>query len=199
MTTLWTHKRLQRLFDRYNVKFWGGKLPRYTVIASILTPHELGICHIDERRIEIDPHAALDDREIHATLLHEMAHAATPDDGHGPLWQSEMRRLIRIASADLKAKLQFRLDGFELAPTIAEALVESRDRGWDRPDEPWSAKVLADLRSRHGVGGHLATRLRAWHRYGQRRGREMERTHLLWTLLQVEERAERRGQLNTAS
>lgn len=96
------------------------------------------------------------------------ANAAAPGDGDGPPWQREMRRLIRIAPADLKAQLQLRLDVFELAPTVVEALIESLDRGWDRPDELWSVELLADLRSRHGVDGHLTKRLRAWHRHAQR-------------------------------
>lgn len=193
--TIWTEKRLKHLFDRYNARYWGGKFPQYTVVISDLAAQDcLGFCHVKERRIEIDSYAALDDREICATLLHEMAHAATPGDGHGPSWQGEMRRLMRVAPVDLKVKLQFRLDAFELAPTGVDALIESRDRGWDRPDEPWSAELLAVLRSKHGVDGQLATRLRAWHRHGRRRGREEGKTHLLWTLFQVEETAEDRGQ-----
>jgi hypothetical protein len=95
MKTTWTEARLQRLFDRYNKRFWRGKLRGYTVGTKDLSGEgEMGVCDCKRRAISIDVAAHRSDREVRATLLHEMAHAAAPNGypAHGyPFWgQLEM-------------------------------------------------------------------------------------------------------------
>jgi len=36
--TTWTEKRLARLFQRYNKKYWNGKLPEYSVKIDTTFP-----------------------------------------------------------------------------------------------------------------------------------------------------------------
>ncbi len=102
--TKWTDERLQRLFDRYNRLYWSRKLPRYSVYIS--DHFNGGMCFRREREIILHSEAVATDREVRATLLHEMAHAATRR-GHGTQWRQEMRRLCRagapIDSRDLES------------------------------------------------------------------------------------------------
>lgn len=133
--------------------------------------------------------------EVRATLPHEMAHADTPEDGLGALWQGEIRKLIRLTPAYLKAALQFDLEVFELAPTMITAPKGSRDQGWYSPSEPYGAGLLAEVRPSSSNDGRLATRLRAWYRDGQRVCREEARTPLIRILWQIKGEAERTRQL----
>jgi hypothetical protein len=89
----WTEQRLQRLFDRYNLRFWGGRLPRVRVRVCDLDCY--GECDFEreEIRIDIDRHAN-NDREIRATLLHEMAHVAA-GPGHSSKFWLQIENLLR--------------------------------------------------------------------------------------------------------
>jgi hypothetical protein len=95
MKTQWSDARLGRLFDRYNRVHWSGHLPAYRVrIASFEKEQRLGQCDWKKRLIEIDTEAHASDRKIHATLLHEMVHAATRT-GHGLKFFAQMERLLQ--------------------------------------------------------------------------------------------------------
>lgn len=116
--TDWNEKQLARLFDRYNQRYWRGRLPRYQVT---LTDRFKG-CRCDRRArtIYINP-----SYPAPTLLLHEMAHAAS-NGRHGPVWQSELRRLIRLG-AHLKKELAEYTDRKPITPT--EILGEFYDAG----------------------------------------------------------------------
>jgi SprT-like family len=91
--------KFQRLFDHYNRRFFGGRLPRYTVVIS--DRFTGGRCDRLHRTIFLNPRSASG-----KLLLHEMAHAAT-NDRHGKNWQSEMQRLISLG-----ARVKCELEGY---------------------------------------------------------------------------------------
>lgn len=108
--TSWSDRRLTALFNRYNRRFWKGKLPAYTVTADTssrpLRENWRGLCVSKERVIYIDVAAHRGDREIRATLLHEMVHAAVacgqeePDAlAHGYCFWRETERLLKKGAA----------------------------------------------------------------------------------------------------
>lgn len=97
MQTHWTEARLKRLFDRYNRKFWRGRLKSYTVRVKDLSGRTMATCDDKLCALFIDAAKHKTDREIRATLLHEMAHAATPKDypAHGYQFWGQLEMLLR--------------------------------------------------------------------------------------------------------
>ena len=95
----WTEQRLTRLFAHYNRLYWRERLPRVRVrIAELEGLHGQWVPENDEIRIDIASH--LNDREVRATLLHEMAHVAEwprrkPNSNHGFTFWGEIERLLR--------------------------------------------------------------------------------------------------------
>ena len=92
---------VQKLFERYNRRFWEGKLAGWTVSevhCSDGGPRgDLG--HTDNEAQEIFIQIGLPSAERRDTLLHEMCHAATPSDlCHGDLWQKEMLRIDKLGA-----------------------------------------------------------------------------------------------------
>lgn len=105
--TTWTSRRLQRLFVRYNKRFWKGKLPQYSVVAT--TQYKGGLCKKRERTILINIYTQECDRRVRSTLLHEMAHAACPSGaGHGKVWLKEMERLKERGAPILKDEFSYK-------------------------------------------------------------------------------------------
>ena len=93
MITVWTERRLQRLFKRYNKRFWQGGLDNWTVDTDESHCEGLyGHCDGKGRTIHVRVSAHTSDRSVRATLVHEMAHAATNGD-HGTQWRREIERL----------------------------------------------------------------------------------------------------------
>jgi hypothetical protein len=90
----WTEQRLQRLYARYNCRFWAGRLPAVRVCIS-----NLAVCYGEwdvgqwQIKIDIERHES-NDREIRATLLHEMAHVAA-GPGHNSKFWLQIERLLR--------------------------------------------------------------------------------------------------------
>jgi hypothetical protein len=98
----WDSQRLQRLFDRYNERFFGGRLVGWTVVPfSGKVKGAIGHCHgqcVDEmKQIRICGTYHESDREVRATLVHEMAHAVTSGE-HEDEWPAEMKRLRRAGA-----------------------------------------------------------------------------------------------------
>lgn len=86
--TTWTDDRLARLFARYRRKYWptSRRLRRYSIRVAALD-HYCGQCEYDTRTLLIDPAAHPSDRELRATVLHEMIHAVVGMGGHhAPFW-----------------------------------------------------------------------------------------------------------------
>jgi hypothetical protein len=92
-------RQLRTLFQRFNKKYFGGRLPAYSirVVHHMSRKGETGHCDDQKRVIKILP--GMSDEEAISTLLHEMAHAATDGDHLAP-WKKVMVRL-RQAGAPL--------------------------------------------------------------------------------------------------
>jgi hypothetical protein len=94
MKTEWTQQRVERLFERYNRIYWRGKLSGYRVVLADLSKESAwGLCEWRKKIIKINPHRE-SDREVRATLLHEMAHAASRS-GHTVPFFAQLERLIK--------------------------------------------------------------------------------------------------------
>lgn len=96
LKTAWSPRRLARLFDRYNGKFWAGRIGNFTVSAPALGG-PLGLCDSKAREIHIDVEAHRTDREVRSTLLHEMAHGAAGRCriAHGYKFWAEVEGLLK--------------------------------------------------------------------------------------------------------
>jgi hypothetical protein len=91
---------LQRLFDELNEKHWNGKLPTVPLRFARLG-RALGTCgkrgiYIDRRHIASVPwrqskNLLID--SVEDTMLHEMAHLATPGSNHGRAFRREGKRV----------------------------------------------------------------------------------------------------------
>jgi len=139
-------EELQRLFDRYNRKYWRAQLPRYTVVVS--TRWHGGYCAKRLRAIFIHPDIAADDRRAKRTLLHEMSHAAAPSD-HGKLWKAEMRRLKRQGAPILEMDIT-EYESSENVPTRSDILQGFYDAGLELAAETWRA-MRRNLGYQHGL------------------------------------------------
>jgi hypothetical protein len=101
---------LQKLFDRYNRRFWNGKLSGWTAVEVHLCEAsgfhgEYGATDMEYRHIHIQ--IGLSPAEKRKTLLHEMCHAATPEDEiHGPSWQTEMLRIAKLGALGMAAEVR---------------------------------------------------------------------------------------------
>jgi hypothetical protein len=87
----------QALFEEFNQQYFAGRLPHYRVVVvpSITRLGEQG--RILRRRRLIELQILSPQEEMVATLLHEMAHAAT-NDHHAARWQEEMYRLQHLGA-----------------------------------------------------------------------------------------------------
>lgn len=97
--TNWSPARLIQLFQRYNSRYWKGKLSRYVVkIGDLSDRGAIGLCLFIEHEIVVDVAAHSNDAEIRSTLLHEMAHAAdksTSRYAHGDGFFEQIEHLLR--------------------------------------------------------------------------------------------------------
>jgi len=140
----WTEERLQRLFDDYNRRYWRGRLPRYNVVIS--DTYWGSACDRRNRQVFFHPvvFERSSERQVRETLLHEMAHAATPGV-HSKAWYREMKRLHRLGAPvdasdltmDFTASYEVIFDEFE-------------EHGWDSPSMPWK-ETLRRLAYRMGL------------------------------------------------
>jgi hypothetical protein len=101
---------LQKLFERYNRRFFGGKLRGWTVDevhcsdGPAGTHGEYGACCDDERAIFIQ--LGLSPTEKRKTLLHEMCHAVARDECHDEPWQKEMLRIAELGARGMASEAQ---------------------------------------------------------------------------------------------
>ncbi|MGO9590663.1 MAG: SprT-like domain-containing protein [Candidatus Acidiferrales bacterium] len=93
---------VQKLFERYNRRYFGGKLRGWTadeVHCSDLPAgrhREYGSCCNETREIFIQ--IGLSATEKRKTLLHEMCHATACDGCHDESWQKEMSRIAELGA-----------------------------------------------------------------------------------------------------
>jgi hypothetical protein len=95
--TRWNTQRLNRLFKRYNRRYWGGKLPDLRVVNRKLVAC-VGEYVRKEQEILVDVSAHPNDREVRSTLLHEMAHAGNRSGSwiaHGYGFWAQIENLLR--------------------------------------------------------------------------------------------------------
>jgi hypothetical protein len=115
--TEWTEQRLQKLFQRYDLKFFDGRLSEngWTVKVKSIPRRGQGMVMFKfftdeyEKQILFDPlYCWSNNWRMRADLLHEMAHAASGDGGHheNGAWCAEMKRL-KVAGAPVGAGLHY--------------------------------------------------------------------------------------------
>lgn len=135
----WTEARLVRLFSRYNRKFWSGRLRGWSVDMSP-TIGLFGCCIKRTHQISVRIAAHDSDRQVRATLVHEMAHAATTV-GHNARWRREMERLRRrgapTSALDFLVPYKYRL--------IVTSFMDAAESG-----ASWT-EALSDLGEQYGL------------------------------------------------
>jgi hypothetical protein len=98
---------LGRLFDRYNLKYFDGRLSGWTVGCTNadrtlcrIEPNVGGLCCLATKRISIDIENWWTSWDLRMTMIHEMAHAASFDESHwgDGAWFAEMERLKRAGA-----------------------------------------------------------------------------------------------------
>jgi hypothetical protein len=95
--TVWEDSRLMSQFERYNLRFWSGRLEGWSVIESEECAGTYGECDPSRRLILVRPWKHNSDFEVRATLVHEMAHAASNRD-HDEKWRMEMMRVKALGA-----------------------------------------------------------------------------------------------------
>ena len=94
-----TRDRLRRLLERYNRRFWRGKLRGVRIYNSSLMQRKrlMGAYNPVLREIQIDVKVHISDRQVRSTVLHEMCHAAVAanSDEHGREFWAEVEKLLR--------------------------------------------------------------------------------------------------------
>ncbi len=179
---------VQKLFLRFNEKYFGGRLPNYRVIQSDLYG-SWGICRTKQREIHLSP--GLQGSALRIILLHEMAHAAS-NGRHADLWKKEMRRLVRLGAPlkrELSKYLKSTIDEHQLIAEMKNTGFEIGDRSqWpsvrqnagyrnqlvDRngnAESPAAERLLRKFRSAFltGVKQHEDLKRRRWKHRCQRK------------------------------
>jgi hypothetical protein len=90
--TAWPNRRLADLFRRYNRRFFNGRLREWIVTSTGKFHGHYGQADLRHKVLFVQIPAHSTDEGVRATLIHEMAHAAT-NGAHGRLWRTEMQRL----------------------------------------------------------------------------------------------------------
>lgn len=104
-TLLWPQGELKQFYRKYNRKYFSNKLTdRVEVCWSTLGGNHYGRTQelVDGFLLLLYDPASTEEKAMHMTLLHEMAHIATWSErrSHGPKWKAEMRRLAKIGAFD---------------------------------------------------------------------------------------------------
>lgn len=138
--TAWDEARLQRLFERYNKRYWNAKLRSHSIRIEKLAGQEAyGQYRRKGRQILIDIDAIESDREIRSVFIHEMVHAATSSK-HDPEFWGETERLLRQGAPITDTFFSI----------IASSAIDAGAAGfWDsRPEFPLCAQAMRRLAKR---------------------------------------------------
>lgn len=138
-----TQATLQDLFNRFNQRYWFGRLPQYAVFHS--DRYAQGYCRKGQREIYIN--IGIKGPLAKRLLLHEMAHAAT-SGGHGKAWQAEMQRLARMGAPTKRDLTAYQNPSKKFG--LPEILAEFEGAGFELPDASW-----ADVRQNIGYSNSL--------------------------------------------
>jgi hypothetical protein len=95
--TAWGESRLTRLFEHYDLRFWSGRLSGWSVIDSEECAGLYGQCDPTRKLILVRLRTHDSDFEVRATVVHEMAHAAS-SLGHDEEWHTEIMRLKALGA-----------------------------------------------------------------------------------------------------
>jgi SprT-like family len=163
---MWTNARLQATFKKFNREYFCGMLQDWAVafdegclgLYGYADPEKLRIC------IRLSEHSG--DHDVKATLIHEMAHAATTeDDAHGDRWASEMHRL-RAAGAPTNP-LDF-IPDYDKNRWLVTSFIEAAESGasWEEASssllEPDTSPELRNV-CKHFFNLHPAERRPEYH------------------------------------
>jgi SprT-like family len=134
----------EALFDRYNRKYFGGRLPKYAIDVS--GRYIRGCCMRRKRVIYLPARAG-----VRGLLMHEMCHAAA-GNRHGDAWMAEMRRVralgAPVAAADISGYLPGRP---ETRPTTKRDVIgEIEDRVMQNRAVP-IGRIVRDILYECGV------------------------------------------------
>jgi len=91
---------LSRRFSSLNRRFFGGKLPRDTIVVWMRNRDLMGACILAPATVSVHQGLRNWPKAAEMTLLHEMCHLALGNYGHGPTFQREMRRLALAGAFD---------------------------------------------------------------------------------------------------
>ncbi len=95
---------LGQMYDRLNRKWWSNSLPKYTVAfegeedTPPMDGDTLGQVFHDRKLIvlsHVRSIVRLGFDGVEEVLKHEMSHLGSGDDGHGPAFQAELKRVSR--------------------------------------------------------------------------------------------------------
>jgi SprT-like family protein len=114
--------KLQKLFERYDRRFFGGQLRGWTVdevhCSDSGAGHgEYGSCCNETREIFIQ--IGLSPSEKRKTLLHEMCHAVASDECHDEPWQREMLRIAELGARGMASEAQSYAARSNLKPILS--------------------------------------------------------------------------------
>jgi SprT-like family len=97
-----TNLMLGCLYDEFNEKYFGNKLPKDMVVCYNKYMEQMGVTRYFRSRplyIELNWKLRWSDSSTAMTLLHECVHVSLPYEvNHGPRFQKEMKRLARIGA-----------------------------------------------------------------------------------------------------
>lgn len=148
MLSTWTAQRLERLFHRYNQRYWRGRLGQYRVVVGPCPDAELiGWHECKSHTITIDVPAHRTDRQVRKTLLHEMCHAAARKPGHGVRFWAHLEHLLRQgAPVGVGAP---EAGGCDILANLVPARFRLVKRAMDRAERRRARQVWKEWREEH--------------------------------------------------
>jgi hypothetical protein len=151
----------QDLFDEYNAKYFGGRLPRYRVRFVEFSLDRLGWegeCLPKRRLIRIREQLPKG-TNLERVLLHEMCHIGNL--GHGPRFRDQLRRLSNRGVAWAADEIAM----YEAAPTWNQEMANLRgrlDEAAGMNPRPTFTKLVASLAADLGMSPSRLRRAAPW-------------------------------------
>jgi len=135
------------MFERWNTKYFSGRLPHYRIIISNKFGGG-GLCRKKRREIYLgEQFVGSGSQKIYfkTTLLHEMGHAATRG-GHGKAWMAEMLRLAKMGAPTKSEYLDYQ----KLCIRPSDVLGQFYQVGLEYPDAEWKT-VRRNIGNSYGL------------------------------------------------